>query len=382
MAARILWLYTYRINCAPWWLHFEEEDLTCPVHDNCTATLTAYENLSEFDIGKDIGKQFGSYNVTYVVTDGDARSAEGIRAGMSVAGMPCEQVDRQADTTHLKQALFRNVIKATFSERMFPGVTAATRKEHRKIFALDVKVRCHRIHSDMHRMYNGNVTKVASLMPRVIETTLDCYGGDCKKCRYSSVVCSGGKGNWWKKSMYLQTGTLHYINMTSADRITLRRILQLRLGGNALALTKLYINTNRNEGLNRGLIASLPKNVNFSRNVKGRACAAIDRLNYGAGDSLLRKLETSKAPISKGGRVVKAVREMQLVTTYKRIYRSKSYVQRRLRYNMWKRFSAARSSKKRIQATSDTIKDAQKKQYRKGQLDETLKQKNAQLQLL
>ena len=64
------------------------------------------------------------------------------------------------------------------------------------MFALDVKVRCHRIHSDMHRMYNGNVTKVASLMPRVIKTTLDCYGGDCKKCRYSSVVCSGGKGNW------------------------------------------------------------------------------------------------------------------------------------------------------------------------------------------
>ena len=167
----------------------------------CTATLRADENLSEFDIGKDIGKQFGSQNVAvrYVVTDGDARSAEGVRAGMSVAGMPCEQVDRQADTTHLEQALFRNVIKATFSARMFPGATAATRKEQRKMFALDVKVGCHRIHSDMHRMYNGNVTKVASLMPRVIETTLDCYGGDCKKCRYSSVVCSGGKGNWWKK---------------------------------------------------------------------------------------------------------------------------------------------------------------------------------------
>ena len=107
--------------------------------------------------------------------------------------------------------------------------------------------------------------------------------------------------------MYLQTGTLHYLNMTSADRITLRRILQLRLGGNALALTKLYLNTNRNEGLNRGLSASLPKNVNFSRNVKGRACAATDRLNYGVGDSLLRKLETSKAPISKGGRAANLI---------------------------------------------------------------------------
>ena len=70
--------------------------------------------------------------------------------------------------------------------------------------------------------------------------------------------------------MYLQICTLHYLNMTSADRITLRRILQLRLGGNALALTKLCLNTNRNEGLNRGLSASLPKNVNFSRNLTSR----------------------------------------------------------------------------------------------------------------
>ena len=100
--------------------------------------------------------------------------------------------------------------------------------------------------------------------------------------------------------MYLLTGTLQYLNMTSADRITLRRILQLRLVGNALALPKLCLNTNRNEGLNRGLSASIPKN--------------------GAGDSLLRKLETSKAPISKGGRVAKAVRQMQFVTTYNRIY--------------------------------------------------------------
>ena len=64
--------------------------------------------------------------------------------------------------------------------------------------------------------------------------------------------------------MYLQTGTLHYLNMTSADRITLRKILQLRLGGNALALIKLCLNTNRNEGLNRGLSASLLKKLGTS----------------------------------------------------------------------------------------------------------------------
>ena len=194
--------------------------------------------------------------------------------------------------------------------------------------------------------------------------------------RYSFVVW---ERKLVEKSMYLQTGNLQYLNMTSEDIITLRKILQLRLEVNALALGKLCLNTNRNEGLNRGLSASLPKHFNFSRNVKGRACAAINRLKYGAGDSLLRKLEISIPPISKDGRVAKAVRQIQLETTHNRIYRSKSSVRRRLRYNMWKRFSVARASKRRRQATSDTLRDAQKKQYRKGQLDETL---NAPLQLL
>ena len=46
-------------------------DVTCPGHDNCTAALTADENLSEFDIGKDIGNECCSQNVAvrYVVTE-------------------------------------------------------------------------------------------------------------------------------------------------------------------------------------------------------------------------------------------------------------------------------------------------------------------------
>ena len=51
-------------------------------------------------------------------------------------------------------------------------------------------------------------------------------------------------------------------------------------------MTKLCLNTNRNEGLNRSLSASLSKNVNFLRNVTGMACAATDRLNCGNGVGL------------------------------------------------------------------------------------------------
>ena len=47
----------------------------------------------------------------------------------------------------------------------------------------------------------------------------------------------------------------------------------------------------KNESINRLFSAYLPKNVNFSRNAQGRVGSIIDRINYGAGISMLRKLE-------------------------------------------------------------------------------------------
>ena len=347
-------------------------NVTCPGHANCTATLPASEPLSECTAGAEIGRQFAAQDVglRYIVTDGDAHGAEGVKAGMSGT---TSNVERQADTTHLGSSLFRKMIKAQFSERMFPGTTAVIRKEQKKMFSLDVKTRCHQIHSVMNDLYAGDTKKVASLMPRVIETTLDCYSGECEKCRYYSVVCAGGKRkNWWKKSVHLHSGRISHLNMTDTDRATLRNLINIRLGVRALEMTKLCMNTNRNEGLNRSLSASLPKNVNFSRNVTGRACAAIDRLNYGTGASLLRKLESNRAPITRGGRVARVAAQIQREALYHRMYMHRRAVRRRLLVNKRKRFDAVRAAKRQREASAQTRVAAQKAVYRKGQLDQEM----------
>ena len=344
-------------------------DVTCPGHINCTATLPADQPLSEYVVGMDIGRQFAEQNVDirYVVTDGDARSAEGVKAGM--AGTLCE-VERQADTTPLEQSLFRNTMKAKFSPRMFPGSTAVIRKEQGKQFSLDVKTRCYRIHREMLNMHAGDSRKVSALTPRVIETTLNCYGGDCTKCRYYSVVCGGGKKtSWWHRPMYLQTAQIQYVNMTDEDRVTLRNLIDMRLEAQALVMTKLCLNTNRNESLNRGLSATLPKNVNFSRTVTGRACAAIDRLNYGAGASMLRKLESNKAPISKGGCVASTTRQIQREALYHRTYMHHPSLRMRLASDKRKQFDAVRAARRRREATAETRAATRRETYRKRQLD-------------
>ena len=59
--------------------------MTCPGHANCTATLPPNEPLSEYAAGAEIGRQFAAQDVglRYIVTDGDAHGAEGVKAGMS-----------------------------------------------------------------------------------------------------------------------------------------------------------------------------------------------------------------------------------------------------------------------------------------------------------
>ena len=110
-------------------------------------------------------------------------------------------------------------------------------------------------------------------------------------------------------------------------------------------MTKLCLNTNRNKGLNWSLSTSLPKNVNFSRNVTGRACVATDRLNYGTGASLLRKLERNRAPITGGGRVARVARQIQRAALYRRLYIHRHEVRRCLLINKRKRFDAVRTAK-------------------------------------
>ena len=161
-------------------LRSQGHNVTCPGHERCSATLRAVDPISEYDIGKQIGHSFAKGNVAirYVATDGDASASRGVQDAM-----PAVPTERQADTTHLGQTQFRHIVKASFSPRMFPGETATIRAENKRMFAEDVKTRCHKIYTSVHTLYSSDITTITSKMPRIIQTTIDCYAGSCKNCR-------------------------------------------------------------------------------------------------------------------------------------------------------------------------------------------------------
>lgn len=346
------------------WLRNRGFNVQCPGHADCTANISGTDPISERDIGEEIGENLinDGILVRYVTTDGDARSADGVALGIAKHVKDWE-VNRQADTTHLGQSQFRYAVRASFSPGMFPGLSAERRKEQQKMLGLDIKNRCHCILAELHRTYAGNIETIARKMPKVVETTLNCYDGDCNQCRHHGVVCNGGKRkNWWKRSWYLSKCGLHHLNMEAYDRQIMTALLLLRLGVAALRLTKQNMNTNKNEALNRGLSVNLPKNVNFSRNAAGRMHSTIHRLNHGDGNSLIKKLEHVKCPISKGGQVATAVRHMQVVSKYHTMKFRRNIDKRQKVTNRLRNMRAHITAKYHKRIKPDHT-------YKKGQLD-------------
>ena len=61
-------------------------DVECPGgHANYTATIAPEDPISEYNIGKQLGRQMTGQSVfvKHAVTDGDARSAQGLEAGIA-----------------------------------------------------------------------------------------------------------------------------------------------------------------------------------------------------------------------------------------------------------------------------------------------------------
>ena len=108
----------------------------------------------------------------------------------------------------------------------------------------------------------------------------------------------------------------------------------------ALQLIQMRLTTNINEAANRAISATLPKNVKFSRNAHERLCSVIDRMNCGAGISLLRKLESVQCPVTRGWRVAHAAKQIQNKGEYQRAYYSREpSVKLHARYAKFRRVS-------------------------------------------
>lgn len=352
------------------WLRAKGYRVSCPGgHAGCTATTEYTEPLSEYNIGRKLGEQLALENilVKYIVTDGDSRSASGIQEAMSQID-PLWKSIRQADTTHLGLSLFKHAVRAQYSDEMFPGTSAKDTTEQQMIFARDLKQRCAEVFQKMFSMYKGDMDKIACNMDRTIEATVKCYSGDCGDCKKHSVVCSGGRRNWRATSDNLRIGHITNLYPTQGDRDILRELVRFFLGAGALALIGKNLNTNKNEAANRAIGACNPKNVKRSRTGLARVMSAVSRINKGAGNSLVESLEEAGCPISKGGRVSRATRQIEKRHCYEREYYKRPHVRAATKKRITGHNERHMAAKRRRAASSGA-----QHQYAKGLLDPPLR---------
>ena len=320
------------------------------------------EPISESKIGYELGKSLllSDIQLKYVCTDGDGRMAEGLDTAMKEID-PNNQVQRLADTIHMGQSQFRAAKKANFRKAMFPGSTLAEKQEFQNNLAIDLKDRSFIIMNRLFEMYNSNISQILQRLPKVIDATIDCYAGDCKMCRRHSIVCGGGiRNSWWHKSKNFDQKRVTF-DMDDGDRMLIREILKMKLSKNALDSMKFNSNTQRNESFFRAVSASLPKNVNFSRNALARAHSTAHRITHGSGSSTLLKLEYVGAPITKGGAAAKALKRMDIEDSYFRDYARRPKVKQHKQFLRIKEIKDYKINKNSVAKKPDP--------YRKGQLD-------------
>ena len=247
-------------------------DVQClGAHPECTTNMSVFQTFSEYDMGYDIGSQLALQGmlIKYATTDGDSRSAQGIDHAMK-SFHPMWNEQRLADQTHLGQSQFRKCNQADFSQEMFPGRTLEQCKEQQKVLSQDIKASCSLILNELMMDFADDMNSLQRILPKVLESTLAFYDGDCFRCSSHSVVCNGGgNNNWWTCSMFLASNRLFNLNMNDNDKQLLLEILKMKLSVAAVEQMKLYTDNQKCEAVNRALSVSLPKMSIFLQRWQG-----------------------------------------------------------------------------------------------------------------
>ena len=277
------------------YLHNKGFEVECPGgHAGCTANLPYMKPHSERQMAHDIAEQLSREDILVrtLTTDGDAQAALGMQDFYEKLDSTWNVV-RRADPTHLGSSQIKKARAANWSKNMFPKRrTQKSRQEAVAALAKDIRSRCTGVIEKLREMGNGNITSQIHMLPEVRRATVECYAGNCSFCPHDSLVCEGqgGLGDWWYHSPFLPTHDIQYLNMTENDRLLMETILEIRLSEQAVISVSDGTSTQKCEAFNRGVLSTIPKHVNMSKNFAGALASKTLQLNNSLEMSVQKKV--------------------------------------------------------------------------------------------
>jgi hypothetical protein len=254
------------------------QNVICPNHKGkCTANLKKFDSIG--DENRALRHILDDIKSEVIV---GAFTADGDSQAHKALGPNC-RVYR--DTRHLGQSLKRQIERAAFSKKVFPGPTKAHKTAVQKRFAADLTKRCNAEFKQCYNNTRGNINKLKARLTYIMDAIVSCYGGKCELCKKYSFVCNGEI-----EKFLLKPGTV--LDFSDADdESILRQCLTFRLGSKGVNLTALNSNTQKAESVNRTYSKTNPKQLTFSRNFESRIHSAVHFRNNGLASSTVNKLQ-------------------------------------------------------------------------------------------
>ena len=251
-------------------------------HPGCTANTDRFAPLSEYVGGVMCAQQISSVGVAIesVVTDGDSMCFKGFQDEAKIKD-PDTNIHRLADPVHYHQAKLKSSVKYnTFSQESLNVTTKKDQNELSKTLFTDIKSRCSLALKNVYRKHKNDYEKVIRDLPEIRDTIAACYRGECKNCPSNSGgTCDGDRKSWWHRSRILGPRKITELNMNENDIELLNKTIIKIIGPEAVEKTKGLKNTQMNEALNKCINSICPKNLKFSRVIKGKLAHAILQWN-------------------------------------------------------------------------------------------------------
>ena len=257
-----------------------------------------------------------------MVTDADSSN---YLAAVDVyeSGLSDTQPIQNLDPMHLKRNQADKIKHANFKKEHFRCKTQSEKAKLQAQLALDLSLRCHGEHAAAYSHYKYDNDKVLNHLSGTIGCLLKCYTGihtDCNK--YSLLCCGKAKQNWFTDNPYCDPQFRMCLDEEGEN--TMRGLIEYRLRAEKIRKVPTLKNTQKCEAANRGITASVPKNITFVTNVAGRVHSAVSRMNWGPGQAIFNQADYFGAPLPAGTRVTRHLLKMDRINAYRKAYKKSS----------------------------------------------------------
>lgn len=293
----VLWFSTVNKIC-PTSLKQRErgENAECPNHSGvCVSNWP--ENVPLGTVESHLAEENARHikpgiTLSHLVTDNDSGLISGTQKVFPNAV-------KQDCTVHVSRGQKRKMFSVKPSVSFMADVPAKDRIKNLSHLGRTIANRCS---SELKkaRQCTSDDNKFQEMVIKAKNNIINCFEGKHYRCRKQSFVCKGGKKD--RMNVVKSLPNKVWLQLNDKDRKEIQSVIDYKLSPEMIKRQMKVMNTNKSEATHKRVLRSLPKSMQFSRTMSGRAHSAIHSASVGSGHSVVTINECMGATVSEDGK--------------------------------------------------------------------------------